>query len=148
MISFFIPMTPVPKGRPRFTVINNKPHKVYTPKATKSAENQIKLLVRNEMNKNRRKPYEIPITAYMVFQSDFASESTRHGPDIDNLVKLVLDALNGIVYTDDKLIYAIRAEKVYSEVPGIRCTFDEYQPTHNALGLGDKVTMLAQEAGG
>lgn len=35
-------------------------------------------------------------------------------PDIDNLVKLVLDALNGVAYTDDAQIVKLRAKKLYS----------------------------------
>ena len=34
-------------------------------------------------------------------------------PDLDNLIKLVIDAFNGVLYKDDNLIYKISAEKVY-----------------------------------
>lgn len=40
-------------------------------------------------------------------------------PDIDNLVKLVLDTMTGIVYKDDCQIIRVSANKRYSEVPGI-----------------------------
>ena len=36
--------------------------------------------------------------------------------DTDNLVKGVLDALNGVSFTDDRYIYVLQAEKKYSEV--------------------------------
>lgn len=36
-------------------------------------------------------------------------------PDIDNLIKFVSDALNGIFYTDDRQIVSIDAEKGYSD---------------------------------
>lgn len=32
-------------------------------------------------------------------------------PDVDNLVKLVLDSLQGVVYKDDKVVSVISAEK-------------------------------------
>lgn len=35
-------------------------------------------------------------------------------PDLDNLVKLVLDALNGVAYADDSQIVRIHAFKKYS----------------------------------
>jgi Holliday junction resolvase RusA-like endonuclease len=34
-------------------------------------------------------------------------------PDIDNLVKLGLDALNGVAYNDDGQVYCLNAEKCY-----------------------------------
>ena len=38
-------------------------------------------------------------------------------PDIDNIVKIILDSLNGIAFKDDNQITKIEVEKVY--------TFDE-----------------------
>jgi len=38
-------------------------------------------------------------------------------PDIDNLIKFVLDCLNGIAWKDDSQIVRIVAEKSYSEKP-------------------------------
>ena len=38
-------------------------------------------------------------------------------PDIDNLIKSVLDSLNGIAYKDDSQIVTVVAEKFYSDVP-------------------------------
>jgi Holliday junction resolvase RusA-like endonuclease len=36
-------------------------------------------------------------------------------PDIDNLVKLVFDAMNRIVWMDDKQVSSLITKKVYSE---------------------------------
>lgn len=41
-------------------------------------------------------------------------------PDIDNLLKHVLDGLVGSVITDDKLVYEITVSKMYSDEPGTR----------------------------
>jgi Holliday junction resolvase RusA-like endonuclease len=38
-------------------------------------------------------------------------------PDIDNYMKLLLDALHTVAYDDDKRINKITAEKKYSEIP-------------------------------
>lgn len=35
-------------------------------------------------------------------------------PDIDNIVKMVLDAMNGIVYPDDRLVVSVMASKGWS----------------------------------
>lgn len=36
-------------------------------------------------------------------------------PDLDNIVKLVKDALNGVAYVDDKLVTDLAASKVWGE---------------------------------
>jgi len=38
-------------------------------------------------------------------------------PDIDNLVKLVLDTLEGVFFMRDSQVYCLRAYKYYSNVP-------------------------------
>ena len=40
-------------------------------------------------------------------------------PDIDNIVKAVLDGMNGIVYLDDKQVVDLHLTKVYSETEEI-----------------------------
>lgn len=36
-------------------------------------------------------------------------------PDIDNIIKTILDALNGVAYYDDSGVIALTAEKMYGE---------------------------------
>lgn len=43
-------------------------------------------------------------------------------PDIDNLVKLVGDAMTGIVFRDDCLIVELYVRKIYGTQPKIVCT--------------------------
>ena len=40
-------------------------------------------------------------------------------PDIDNLVKGLFDALNGLLWVDDNRIVMINAKKIYADNPGI-----------------------------
>jgi Holliday junction resolvase RusA-like endonuclease len=40
-------------------------------------------------------------------------------PDIDNIVKAILDGMNGIVYLDDKQVVDLHLTKVYSETEGV-----------------------------
>lgn len=40
-------------------------------------------------------------------------------PDVDNVLKLVLDALNGVAYEDDKQVVDSRSVKMYGEHPCI-----------------------------
>lgn len=46
-------------------------------------------------------------------------------PDIDNVIKVVADSLNGIAYKDDTLIVEVIAIKHYSEDPRIEISIDE-----------------------
>lgn len=40
-------------------------------------------------------------------------------PDLDKLVRAILDALTGVVWRDDGQVVDIRASKVYSSTPGV-----------------------------
>jgi len=47
-------------------------------------------------------------------------------PDLtDNLMKGTMDALNGIVFTDDSIIAKVESEKIYGLVPRIELEFQE-----------------------
>lgn len=72
-----------------------------------------------------------PIKAVLVFNlyiPKSASKKRRHEmesqkiqpakkPDLDNLVKFILDCANGILFTDDSLITSLTAVKRYSANP-------------------------------
>jgi Holliday junction resolvase RusA-like endonuclease len=38
-------------------------------------------------------------------------------PDIDNVLKIVLDALNGVAYKDDSKVVSVSGKKIYSDEP-------------------------------
>ncbi len=46
-------------------------------------------------------------------------------PDLDNYIKSTLDALNGILWTDDARIVDLHAHKYYSDDPHIEITVTE-----------------------
>ncbi|CAB9498382.1 expressed unknown protein [Seminavis robusta] len=62
------------------------------------------------VNKNRHGQLRQP------FQNNHLSQFRICKPDTDNLVKLVLDALNGVAYKDDKQVVAITAFKLADTV--------------------------------
>ena len=112
--------TPCGKGRPRFT----KTGHTYTPDKTANYENLIASEARRVMA--GRAALEIPVAIEIeVFFAPPASWSKKKfadaldrahvsKPDLDNVVKLALDALNGIVFKDDSQVYSITASKFYS----------------------------------
>jgi hypothetical protein len=63
-------------------------------------------------------------------------------PDLDNLVKLILDSMNSIVFKDDSQVCAIIAMKGYSEIPRTELTiledFDDDAEHDDAAGSEDE----------
>ena len=123
MISFTIPGDPVGKGRPRMT----RGGHVYTPAKTRNAEAHVKLLagqamagaapiagpVRVEIKVSCR----VPDSWNKAKRAQAKANVIRPGkPDLDNVVKMILDALNGVVVVDDKQVCVIRAVKVFAPV--------------------------------
>ena len=47
-------------------------------------------------------------------------------PDMDNIVKVVADALNGVAYHDDTQVILVSAKKAYSAMEGLDITVEEY----------------------
>ncbi len=92
-IKFVVEGAPVPKGRPRFGK-----GKVYTPKRTKAQEDLVEIMGLMEMRSKKLRPFE-----GRVCLSVEVVQKTPKG-DIDNHLKLVSDALNGVCYVDDKQI--------------------------------------------
>ena len=115
---------PVAKGRPRFG--NGR---AYTPKKTVDAENNIKLLALKVGFEKLYGPLRMTITFEMRIPKSWPAQSKKEAlegiirptktPDIDNLFKLVADALQGdnMVYQDDNQIVEIMAVKRYSADP-------------------------------
>ena len=54
-----------------------------------------------------------------------APELHTKKPDIDNLIKFVLDALNGYLYVDDSQIISISASKSYASLSCIEIRIEE-----------------------
>lgn len=116
VIYFSLPGTPIPKGRPRFG--NGR---AYTPKRTKDYENALKALIKEQ---DITGPIEVSINAIfprpqrlnpMKYPDGLILHTKR--PDLDNIVKAVLDALNKTLQ-DDAQVCVIHAYKYYAERSG------------------------------
>jgi len=97
MTSFMVPGNPAAKQRPR--VVNGH---AYTPVETTRAEQWIQMHARKAKVPKLEGPVELRL---MFYRSDAI------GVDLDNLVKLVSDALNGIAWEDDRQIQFLSAVK-------------------------------------
>lgn len=108
---------PIGKGRPRFTRTGH----AYTPAKTQKAERIISIIGKMQWKHEPLTcPVEVKVTFYMP-RPKAKQPSMVHikRPDLDNILKLVLDALNGIVWADDNVIWHIDAQKIYSNEPRI-----------------------------
>jgi Holliday junction resolvase RusA-like endonuclease len=138
MVCFDIEGNPVPKGRPRFrrtkTFITT-----YTPKKTLDFEELVRKHSKEAMGPTDR--LETPISVYLYFRlpipqsyskkrkeaclSGFDKPISMRQGDIDNLAKVVLDGMNGVIYKDDSQITCLHCTKVYSNVPGVNILIKE-----------------------
>lgn len=116
---------PTGKARPRVTRWGT-----HTPEKTVLYENLIKISFQQQ-NPNK-KPLEgyirAEITAHFKpTKTDYKSKKKisqmlsgeikpSKKPDIDNIAKIILDALNKIAYKDDTQVVELTVKKVYSEI--------------------------------
>lgn len=118
-ISFIIPGRIAGKGRPRFM---RKLGTAYTPSKTKSAEAIVRGFAFKAMSGKPLLdgPVELKIT---IEQGQPASWSKRKKassvfvtgkPDCDNQIKLISDAINGIVWRDDSQVASITFDRRYT----------------------------------
>tara|TARA_R110000824_G_scaffold268440_2_gene457048 strand:- start:1004 stop:1411 length:408 start_codon:yes stop_codon:yes gene_type:complete len=114
-----IPGKPFPKERPRVAK-----GRAYTPKKTHGQEQLIQIYAK----KSRMTPITGDVRLFLFFSG------AHHAADLDNLCKLVKDALNGIAYNDDKQVVDLHAFKR-------KATGDPYTAVY--VGPQDKDVNLA-----
>lgn len=106
--SFTVIGRPVPKGRPRMT----RRGRVFTPEKTLQAESDIRGLYDGPFFEgNISVQVAINTDAVVVTISNSVGETSKLRGDLDNYVKTVLDALNGVAWEDDRQVHVIHAEK-------------------------------------
>lgn len=104
----------VGKGRPRFTRLG----KPYTPAKTAIAERIVRegfAEAAGDRYADFTGPVSVSVKATRELArsnpKDWAGRTDMMKPDIDNVLKLVLDALNGIAYHDDSQVMFTTASK-------------------------------------
>ena len=126
-IMFTIYGEPVPKGRPRFSTRGKFPV-AYTPEKTKNYESDVGMMAKAAMGASEPLEGALEAFIYVTFPVPASyskkrteaclSDSEKHikKPDLDNVVKAVLDGMSDIVFLSDSQITSIHATKVYGEV--------------------------------
>ena len=107
---FVFHVEPCAKGRPKFTAKGF----AYTPKKTRDAESELKLLMRSKWSRPPlEKPLKLDITFSITRPKSVKRDLPAVKPDIDNLIKLCTDSGNKILWNDDNQIVELSAKKVY-----------------------------------
>lgn len=121
-----IPGKPVPKGRPRF---NMKTGRIYTPKATSQAEFYIRQWIATNHYPYFQKyndfkgmvhlniEYHLKYPSHLKMSERVERTFHKLKPDLDNFVKLTIDAINKVLFEDDSQIGMITAQKLQTDNP-------------------------------
>jgi Holliday junction resolvase RusA-like endonuclease len=129
-IMFTIYGHPVAKGRPRFSTRGKFPV-AYTPEKTKTYESEVGMMAKAAMGASQALEGALEAFIYVTFPvpasyskkrtEDCLNDTEKHTkrPDLDNVVKAVIDGMSEIVFLNDSQITSIHATKVYGEIPKV-----------------------------
>ena len=119
-LNIVLPGVPIAKQRPRFSRFG-----------TYDKQKDVKELYRLSLLPQLPSGFrliETPISLHIIFEMPIPKSTSKKKqaqligsphlkkPDLDNLYKM-FDAYNGVLWSDDSLIYKIQMEKRYSETP-------------------------------
>ena len=132
---FEVPGKIIGKGRPR---LNGYTGCVHTPTRTKDYETLVEqyFLLKYPKFKPLEGRVQVEINAFFEIPKSTKKADRElmlenkinptKKPDIDNIVKIILDAMNGIAFYDDTQITKLNVEKVYSLTETIKVKISEY----------------------
>ena len=139
MIGFFVPGTPVPKGSAKAFVVKGR---AIVTQTNREKQRPWASLISYTAQEVGIEPAAGAVELAMVFTMPRPKSHYRTGkfsgelrlnqpiyhtakPDLDKLIRCVLDALTGIAYWDDSQVVEIRAVKMYGERPGVQVRVEE-----------------------
>ena len=126
-IMFTVYGEPVAKGRPRFSTRGKFPI-AYTPEKTKTYESEVGMMAKVAMGASEALKGALEAFIYVTFPVPTSyskkrteaclNDSEKHTkrPDLDNVVKAIIDGMSEIVFLNDSQITSIHATKVYGQV--------------------------------
>ena len=132
---FEVPGKITGKGRPR---VNTQTAIAYTPSKTKDYEELIKqyFIIKYRGIEPLEGRICVSVKAFVSVPKNASKKekvemlagniSPTKKPDIDNIAKIVLDALNKLAFKDDNQVTKLNVEKVYSEDEKIYIKIENY----------------------
>lgn len=141
MVHVVIDGEPKAKARPR---MNTRTGRTYTPKDTIEYENWVKLCYKES---NQGVYLEGLIRAIIItyhgIPKSFSKKKHKEAvegkirptkkPDVDNMAKSILDALNGVAYKDDSQVVDLSIEKYYGEIPRVELVLREIKGENHEI---------------
>lgn len=132
---FEVPGTIKGKGRPR---VNSYTGMIYTPTTTKDYEQLVEQYFLLKYKKF--KPFEGRLSVNIIATFNIPKSTKKceaekmlqneisptKKPDIDNIVKIILDAMNKFAFKDDTQITKLTVEKKYGEEEKVYIEIEEY----------------------
>lgn len=133
MIRFTVYGEPQGKARPRF---NTRTKTAYTPSKTSEYEKEVAMAYKAvSKGKMFNGAVALDINAYFPIPKSTPKKKLFQflqnifrpikKPDIDNILKIIMDGLNGIAYEDDKQVVSVRVNKYYSTEPRVEVEIEE-----------------------
>lgn len=126
-VRFVVHGEPVGKGRPRLSTAGGFA-RAYTPEKTRNYEIAVKAcynkVAGGKFFENKQQGITAYITAYYSLPKSLSGSKRREKvlrerpqkkPDCDNVVKVILDALNGVAYKDDAEVTEVHFAKHWTE---------------------------------
>jgi Holliday junction resolvase RusA-like endonuclease len=128
-LAFTVRGAPQGKGRPRMSMRGGFA-RAYTPAKTRSYESLIAEAAVNAGAQIIDGPVKLYVTAHHEIPKSWSRQKRDEaaygairptGPrnDLDNVLKAVSDALNGVAYKDDGQVVEVVASRFYSAVPRV-----------------------------
>lgn len=125
-ITFFVPGIPAPQGSKRATMPPGArfPRVIEDNEKTKPWRADVKVFAMHAMG--GRTPHDGPVKLSLVFRFPPTKAAAKHNdlwktttPDIDKLERAVLDAMTGVIFTNDSRVCHVSKVKQYDAKPGL-----------------------------
>lgn len=127
MIRFTIPGEVIPQGRPRFARTRNGV-RAYDPARSREYKSFVQWSTFQLWpEKPLDGPLSVRIVEYRAIPASWSKKRRAEAlagvirptgrPDMDNVIKAILDSLNGRMWHDDSQVVSLHAEKRYAETP-------------------------------
>lgn len=118
-IHFEVPGHPQGKARARtfYNPVTRKMQSI-TPETTANYENLVKVMFMHSRPvpfSTIQTPVDVSIIAFYRKAKSNKMELPMLKPDVDNICKCVLDALNHVAYRDDSQVVSVRIKKQWAE---------------------------------
>lgn len=141
-VEFVVPGAPYGKGRARVGTIAGKA-RMFTPEKTMNYESWVAHFAAQAMG--RRPLIEEAVVVHMSIKCPVPASWSKKKqadalagrifpkskPDIDNVEKIIYDAINNVVWKDDVQVVDVVKRKRYSDKPGVSVRIDLAVPAES-----------------